>query len=57
MVGKKYVHKYVDRKGLTVMLATKRSASVAPEVIPLHVGDAALKREIYPGFETQGRHH
>ena len=33
---------------------------VAPEVNlrnSLHAGDKARKREIHPGFETQGRHH
>ena len=39
------------------MLATKRSAGVAPEVNlrnPLHADDEARKRRIHPGFETQG---
>ena len=40
------------------MLATKRTAGVAPEVNLwnplLHAGEEACKREIYPGFETQG---
>ena len=38
--------KYVDRKGLAVVLAAKRSAGVAPEVKlknPLHTGDKAGK--------------
>ena len=43
-----------------VMLATKRSAGVAPEVNlrnSLHTGDKARKRGIHCGFETQERRY
>ena len=54
------VHKYVDWNGLAAMLATKRSAGVAPEVnlrFPLHSGTKHTGKGIHSGFETQGRHH
>ena len=54
------VRKYVDRNGLTAMLAAKRLAGVTPQVnlgIPLHADNKACKRGIHPDFETQGRRH
>ena len=39
-----HVCRYVDQKGLAVMLTSKQSAGVAPE-------------GIHPTFETQGRRH
>ena len=53
------VCKYMDENGLVAMLATKRSAGVAPEVnlrISLCAGDKAHKRN-HTGFETQGICH
>ena len=44
--------------GSAAMLATKRSAGVAPTVNlrnPLHAADEVHKQEIHPGFESQGR--
>ena len=46
--------KYVDGKGPGAMLATKKSAGVAPEVNPLHTGNEACERRIHPGLKTQG---
>ena len=48
------------QNGSVAMLATKRSAGVAPEVNlrnPLHAGDKAHKEGNYPDFEPQGRCH
>ena len=42
------------------MLATKRSAGVAPDVNLrnlLHAGNETCKHGIHYGFETQSRHH
>ena len=45
--------KYVDRKSLATMLASKRSAGVAAEVEkPIAGRQEASKQEIRPGFET-----
>ena len=53
---------YVDPplKGLDNMLATKKSAGVAPKVnlrILLHTGDKPYKKGIHPDFQSQVRLH
>ena len=45
------VSKYVDQNSSATMLATKRSAGIAPEVNlgnPLHAGDKARKQHNTP---------
>ena len=43
------MHKYVDQKGSTAMLAVKRSAGVVPKV--------NQKNPLYTGNETHSRRH
>ena len=54
-------HRYVVENGLVAMLATKRSAGVAPDVnlrghvTPIPV--PSINRFAHSNFETQRRHH
>ena len=54
-------HNYVEEIGSAAMLATKRSAGVAPEVnLREHVTHKSLpsaNKAAHSGFETQRRHH
>ena len=52
-------HCFMHVGNMTVMLAAKRLAGVAPQANLrniLHTGKKAHKPGIHPGFETQGRH-
>ena len=54
-------HKYVEKNGSAIMLATKRLASVAPEVKfkePVTCTSlASTNKAAHAGFETQRRCH
>ena len=53
--------RYVDEMAWLPMLATKRSAGVAPEVnLREHITQtplASVKKAAHSGFETQRKHH
>ena len=49
-----YVHKYVDQKGSSVMLAIKMSAE-SEESIACRQGSMQVR--VHLGFVTKGRHH
>ena len=52
-----HVWKYVDQKGWAVVLTSKQSAGVTPEVNLRITQARKLARVIHPSFETQGRRH
>ena len=53
--------RYVEEIGLAAMLATKRSAGVAPEVnlgeCVTHMPLPSANKALHSGFETQRRYH
>ena len=54
-------HRYGEEIGSAAMLATKRSAGVAPEVnlreCVTHMPLPRTDKAAHSGFETQSRHH